>query len=251
MAASGASSAVAMIDGNRLFVGNCGDCRVLLGRSDSRTRSVVARPLSQDHVPLRGDERERIERSPNGAVCSECRVIRGSSSPTQYVCMFTTDHSGDDESDETSATVTLAVPMTRSIGHLEAHSRLGLSAEGEVQSVELQRGTDLFLVLASRSLWWVLNNSEVVDIVARAPNPLASAKQLISAVQASWRGSPVSSITSVCCTVVWFRWMSEVEARGESRKRERKRRLVSTGLEEELRTPVSAASLRRTSAYSG
>ena len=58
----GSTAVVAVIQGSTLTVAHCGDSRAVLVRQGGSER------LTQDHKPVRADEKARIEKLPGGSV---------------------------------------------------------------------------------------------------------------------------------------------------------------------------------------
>jgi hypothetical protein len=172
----------------------------------------------------------RHAKRPHGAAASGSADLPAAASSTSQESVAATSASEED-----SVEVAYALPVTRSIGHLRAHEEVGLLAEPEIGVRRLRQGSDLFVVLGSASLWCVLSNEAVCDIVAASKSPIDAAQRLAQQGRAD---SPSPSVTDgpapggireasqgrITCIVVWFRWMDDSEARRESRQRERKQR---------------------------
>lgn len=103
-------------------------------------------PLSRDHKPARPDERARIERT-NARILSEAQLVPFGDPEKLYVCRAS------------MGTIRYGVLFSRSIGDVDSHTHLGLTANAEVYETRLEKDIDRFLVRSyfrhtfSLSLW--------------------------------------------------------------------------------------------------
>lgn len=156
---SGATCVLAILNGNRLSVSNCGDSRAVLGRRNPNG-SVSAFPLSSDHKPDQPEERKRILACGGHVGCRHVLVQgEGRGGPVSMPvgpCRVWYQNRGE----------TLGLAMSRSLGDSVVH-RCGVSAEPETfeHSVCSQ---DEFLIIATDGVWDVLDNNLACQIVLTA-----------------------------------------------------------------------------------
>ena len=162
---SGATCVLAILNGNRLSVSNCGDSRAVLGRRNSNG-SVSAFPLSSDHKPDQPEERKRILACGGHVGCRHVLVQgEGRGGPVSMPvgpCRVWYQNRGE----------TLGLAMSRSLGDSVVH-RCGVSAEPETfeHSVCSQ---DEFLIIATDGVWDVLDNNFACQIVLNAMTSASS-----------------------------------------------------------------------------
>lgn len=135
---SGSTGITTLMRGPKLFVGNVGDSRAVLGRMTA-DGTIRALDLSSDHKPDRPDELARIEAC--GGRVFEWGVPR--------VWLKDADMPG--------------LAMARSFGDMAAET-VGVFAEPELSEVELT-SADKFAIWASDGVWEFISSQEVVDIV--------------------------------------------------------------------------------------
>ena len=163
---SGATCVLAIINGNRVSVSNCGDSRAVLGHRNSNG-TISAHPLSTDHKPDHPDERKRILASGGHVGCRHVLVQgEGRGGPVSMPvgpCRVWYQNRGE----------TLGLAMSRSLGDSVVH-RCGVSAEPE--TIEHTIGsTDEFLIIATDGVWDVIDNSLACQIVSSAITASATA----------------------------------------------------------------------------
>ena len=156
---SGATCVLAILNGNRLSVSNCGDSRAVLGRRNSNG-TISAFPLSTDHKPDQPDERKRILACGGHVGCRHVLVQGdGRTGPVSMPvgpCRVWYQNRGE----------TLGLAMSRSIGDSVVH-RCGVSSEPETFE-HIVDSTDEFLIIATDGVWDVLDNNLACQIVATA-----------------------------------------------------------------------------------
>jgi len=164
---TGSTAVIAMLHGNpklgsalRLVVGHVGDSRAVLCRAGS------AVPLSEDHRPDRLDEKKRVERA--GGLVLNVRGAWRIAAPTK-------DRAGNKARKEYTG-----VSVTRSLGDLSFKQPAPLLiSEPEVKIVALT-DKDLFLVLATKGVFSVLSNQEVIDLAcSNWDDPEAASKYIV------------------------------------------------------------------------
>lgn len=156
---SGATCVLAVLNGSRLSISNCGDSRAVLGRKDP-DGTIAALPLSKDHKPENPEEHKRITAS-GGQVGSRHVLVKqpdGAAPVSMPVgpCRVWYKNKGD----------TLGLAMSRSLGDYIAH-KYGVSAEPEILQHTVT-SSDEFLILATDGVWDVLDNEEACRIVFSA-----------------------------------------------------------------------------------
>ena len=156
---SGSTAVFSLIACGILYTANVGDSRALLARaaeggsskaSDLDREKLVVMAMSTDQVPQVREERERIE-SAGGVVRRDEDALTGEQGPFR---VWRRDLAGP------------GLAMSRSIGDVAAH-QIGVSALPGVMRYRLTEH-DRLLILATDGVWDMLDNSEVVDISARA-----------------------------------------------------------------------------------
>ncbi|KAG9136767.1 hypothetical protein Leryth_004527 [Lithospermum erythrorhizon] len=120
---AGSTASTAVLLGDRLFVANVGDSRVVACRSGS------AKPLSVDHKPDRSDERERIEQAGGFVIWAGTWRVSG------------------------------VLAVSRAFG--DKLLKPFVVAEPEIQEEEID-GIE-FIIIASDGLWNVISNKDASD----------------------------------------------------------------------------------------
>jgi serine/threonine protein phosphatase PrpC len=156
---SGATCVLAILNGNRLSVSNCGDSRAVLGRRNPNG-CISAFPLSCDHKPDQPEERKRILACGGHVGCRHVLVQGdGRAGPVSMPvgpCRVWYQNRGE----------TLGLAMSRSLGDSVVH-RCGVSAEPE--TFEHTVGNlDEFVIIATDGVWDVLDNNLACQIVLTA-----------------------------------------------------------------------------------
>lgn len=209
--ASGTTCTSAYIQGNerRIFIGNVGDSRAVLGRKG------IAHPLSWDQTPYRGVERKRIRE--NGArilsldqidgiapiILGKNEKIPGTAEHYDYHDLVEGE---DEESDLRIWHKTLTAPgiaFTRSLGDSEAE-KLGVIAEPEMVRLNLEAGDDI-IVLASDGVFEFLTNQSVIDICVQCKDdgPLKACEEVICRSQEYWK-TYESHVDDMTCIVIFI-----------------------------------------------
>ncbi|XP_062021095.1 probable protein phosphatase 2C 11 [Rosa rugosa] len=122
---TGSTASTALLLGDRLFIANVGDSRVVAGRAGS------AIALSNDHKPDRSDERQRIEEAGGFVMWAGTWRVGG------------------------------VLAVSRSFG--DKVLKPFVVADPEIHEEEIN-GVD-FIIIASDRLWNVISNNDVVAIV--------------------------------------------------------------------------------------
>lgn len=139
---SGTTATVCLLRNNiELVVGHVGDSRAVLCREGEALR------LTHDHTPDDHEEAARIKAAGG-------RVSDNSLGVPQ---------------------VNGRLAMTRSIGDVEMKP-FGVTADPYIRSIRIKHGMDAFLLLTTDGLSFVLNDQEMVNVVASCTNPAEAAK---------------------------------------------------------------------------
>ncbi|KAL8779995.1 MAG: hypothetical protein Q9213_006684, partial [Squamulea squamosa] len=125
-----------------LLTAHCGDTRILL----CRTSDGLAVPLTTNHHPSSPSEAARLRR---------------------HAASFVTDSFGEERMS--------GLANTRSFGDMPS-KRMGVSAEPQIQSVQLNPAEYAFMVLISDGVSNEASDQEVVDIVKECKTPEEAAK---------------------------------------------------------------------------
>ncbi|PON31536.1 Protein phosphatase [Trema orientale] len=136
---AGSTASTALLLGDRLFVANVGDSRVVACRAGS------AIPLSNDHKPDRSDERERIEQAGGFIIWAGTWRVGG------------------------------VLAVSRAFG--DKFLKPFVVAEPEIQEEEIE-GVD-FIIIASDGLWNVISNKDAVAIVQDITEAEEACRKLI------------------------------------------------------------------------
>mmetsp|Transcript_13943 Transcript_13943/g.20395 ORF Transcript_13943/g.20395 Transcript_13943/m.20395 type:complete len:357 (+) Transcript_13943:29-1099(+) len=174
---SGSTQVLCIIKENKLYIGNLGDSRAVLGRKGSPLQ------MTRDHKPEL--EAERIRHS--GGV-----VYKLEDGPYRVF----TKYGGQP-----------GLAMSRSIGDALATS-LGVVSTPEFNNRSLEFPKDSFLVVASDGIWDVMTNTEVVQFVAKyRHSALKEAKKPSSGIV-----KPKNAcISQLLCEEARKRWLSCVK----------------------------------------
>ncbi|XP_072979005.1 probable protein phosphatase 2C 11 [Typha angustifolia] len=136
---AGSTASTAILLGDRLFVANVGDSRVVACKSGS------AIPLSVDHKPDRSDERQRIENAGGFILWAGTWRVGG------------------------------VLAVSRAFG--DRLLKPYVVAEPEIQEEDIE-GVE-FLIIASDGLWNVVSNKDAVKLVEGTTDAETSARKLI------------------------------------------------------------------------
>eukprot|EP00736_Rhodelphis_marinus_P010747 Rmarinus@m.13799 len=179
---SGSTAVTALRRGDELYVANVGDSRCVLGRDEGGVLRCT--PLTRDHKPDREDERQRIIRAGGGV--EPVRAFNG-----QYMGPH-----------RVWAKKQLAggLAMSRAIGDTNMHN-YGVTSEPEVVRHRVG-GNDRFIVLGSDGVFDHLSNDQVMEIVARNPDPKKASDVIVQQARKQWQrvngpGGYVDDITAV------------------------------------------------------
>ncbi|KAL8810022.1 MAG: hypothetical protein Q9200_002918 [Gallowayella weberi] len=129
-----------------LIIAHCGDTRILL----SRTSDGVAVPFTTNHHPSAPSEAARLRR---------------------YAASFVTDSFGEERIS--------GLANTRSFGDMPS-KRMGVSAEPQIQTLQLNPAEYAFMVLVSDGVSNEASDQEIVDIVKECRTPEEGAKKVVT-----------------------------------------------------------------------
>ena len=142
---SGAATVSVLVQKNKLYCANLGDCRCILGSHLGDRWEAI--PLSRDHKPDLPDELKRITEM--GGRVAPYRSRKGDPMGPARVWLQTKEVPG--------------LAMSRSFGDKVAAS-VGVSSDPEITERILQP-EDKILVLASDGVWEFLSSQAVLDLV--------------------------------------------------------------------------------------
>ena len=143
---SGSTLVTILIRGNKLWCGNIGDSRAIIGNKDKNERWYPVE-ISYDQKPSRPDEAARIRNA--GGVVRQFQSNSGESYGPLRVWSIQKNVPG--------------LAMTRSIGDI-ASKQNGIISEPEITTRILTKH-DKFLIVATDGIWEFISNQEAVDIV--------------------------------------------------------------------------------------
>jgi serine/threonine protein phosphatase PrpC len=203
---SGTTAVVSVLRGNKLFVANVGDSRIVKGvnaaeqstalssssssssssNSNSKNappRKISAVDLSTDHKP--DDERERQRIVAHGGRVFAMRYDDGIDGPAR-VWLSYADMPG--------------LAMSRSLCDTIG-KEAGVTSNAELHVHELNTKRDCFIVIATDGLWEFMSSQEVCDIVAKhmdARDSRSAINELIKESNRRWQlEEPVIDDTSI------------------------------------------------------
>ncbi|CAI9755700.1 unnamed protein product [Fraxinus pennsylvanica] len=177
---SGTTAVVVVKQGGDLVIANLGDSRAVLGTKTEN--GIKAVQLTTDFKPEVPEEAERIRKC-NG------RVLALKEEPhIQRVWLPQEDSPG--------------LAMSRAFGDflLKYH---GIISIPDISYHHISPN-DQFLVLATDGVWDVLNNDQVISIVASADNEEAAAKAVVDASTAAWKRNFPNSKRDDCTVICLF-----------------------------------------------
>ncbi|XP_008799206.1 probable protein phosphatase 2C 64 [Phoenix dactylifera] len=179
---SGSTAVILFKLGSKLYMGNIGDSRAVLGSKDDSSGSMVAVQLTVDLKPDLPREAERIKRCRGRvfALQDEPEVPR--------VWLPFDDAPG--------------LAMARAFGDF-CLKDYGVISVPEFFHWMLTEGAQ-FVVLASDGVWDVLSNQEVVDIVSSSPTRSSAAKFLVEAAAREWKLKYPTSKMDDCAVVCLY-----------------------------------------------
>ncbi|KAL8679432.1 MAG: hypothetical protein Q9186_004262 [Xanthomendoza sp. 1 TL-2023] len=129
-----------------LITAHCGDTRILV----SRTSDGLAVPLTTNHHPSAPSEAARLRR---------------------HAAAFVTDSFGEERMS--------GLANTRSFGDMPS-KRMGVSAEPQIQTLQLNPAEYAFMVLVSDGVSNEASDQEIVDIVKECKTPEEGANQVVA-----------------------------------------------------------------------
>jgi len=167
---SGCCATVVFMRGRKLWIGNAGDCRAVIGTSEPEVGTVAVQ-LTRDHKVDQPDEQARIERCGGHVLPSDDDL------PAKLYYRADQLQNGP------------GLAISRCLGDLDSLC-IGVSPTPEVTSHEVE-ASDLFLILASDGVWEFIQSEEAVAIVGRFHSAGKSAEEacryLIAKAAVSWR----------------------------------------------------------------
>lgn len=173
---SGTTLIVALIVDGTVVVANVGDSRCIMGEKNSagKSKSGKVYEMSEDHKPEQETERARVLAS-DAILMSEGQLRGGSRKEGKtYICRR---RNGD---------IIYGVLFTRSVGDLDAHIHLGVSAEPEFRSRDIRPEAIQYLVLASDGVWDQMTNEQVLAKVFQIKDPLKASEEVAAISRDCW-----------------------------------------------------------------
>jgi len=194
---SGSTAIFSLVAYGFVYMANVGDSRALLAHvTDEAHTSVhdreklVVVPMSVDQVPNVREERDRVEQS-GGLVRRDEDSLTGEQGPFR---VWRRDLAGP------------GLAMSRSLGDAAAH-QIGVSELPVVMEYRLA-DTDRLLIIATDGVWDMLDNSEVVDISARASgdcqgDPAYAAAQVCQTARRAWEFKE-TRVDDITCMLIFL-----------------------------------------------
>lgn len=169
---SGTTCVAVLFDGKTMHVANVGDSRAIIGVMDNEKHELKTTELTDDHKPQRPDEKARLEKS--SALLLTEREVRGFGDESKiYICR---ERGGD---------IVYGVLFTRSLGDLDAHNHLGVSALPEMTERIISEN-DRYIIIASDGVWDYMTNEEVMAFCTQFSDPLKAAEALVAEASNRW-----------------------------------------------------------------
>mmetsp|Transcript_16358 Transcript_16358/g.27886 ORF Transcript_16358/g.27886 Transcript_16358/m.27886 type:complete len:305 (-) Transcript_16358:57-971(-) len=177
----GCTAVVAIFLGTKLYIANCGDAEILLGRLTDDDK-VEAIELTHKHKPTDPEEKERIK-SQGGMVLA--------------------------------GRVGGALAVARAFGDLEFKTPLKdgdlligklVTAEPYIRCLELIPDKDLFLIIGCDGVWERMGHQDSVSFVykhLKEEGPEAASEMVVN------RAFSLKSQDNISCTLVDFTWISQ------------------------------------------
>ena len=240
---SGCTANAVMVVGGNLLCGNVGDSRSILvsraqrgaapaaggGSANPHLGTVRVAALSKDHKPGRAEERARISRT-DAQIISESMLLPHGDPDKLYVCR------------KVGSSIKYGVLFSRSIGDLDSHTHLGLTAEAEVRTHTLQPDSDQFVVLATDGVWDFMSNKDVARVTARSlaaswqaaraeaqgggrggtptyrlhADAQRAAEDVVASATRKWDRAAMGRQDDITVQVLAFTWMSPAEAEADA-----------------------------------
>ena len=159
-----------------------------------------------DHKPSRPDEKSRIEAAPNSIIHSEVTILRKGDREKLYVCR------------KKGNSIQYAILFTRSVGDQDAHENLGVLADAEVRSIDLDESRDIFFIVASDGVWDHVSNERACAIVRDCGNdPHKGSEAIMERARRGWETGGSGRRDDITVIVGKLDWMSEEQASEEQR----------------------------------
>lgn len=179
---SGTTACVLLLDGTRLVVSNVGDSRAVLATKDENGK-LIAVDLSSDQTPFRDDEVERVKAC--GARVLTLDQMDGLKDPTKKCWTVESECDGDPPRLWVKNGFYPGTAFTRSLGDSLAE-KIGVYAEAEHTTHEIQGQKDAFIILATDGVWEFITSQRAVDIVAKHTSMHEAAQELASESYRLW-----------------------------------------------------------------
>ncbi|CAE7809773.1 unnamed protein product, partial [Symbiodinium sp. KB8] len=213
---SGCTANAVMVVGGNLLCGNVGDSRSILvsraqrgaapaaggGSANPHLGTVRVAALSKDHKPGRAEERARISRT-DAQIISESMLLPHGDPDKLYVCR------------KVGSSIKYGVLFSRSIGDLDSHTHLGLTAEAEVRTHTLQPDSDQFVVLAARAEAQGGGRGGTPSYRLHADAQRA-AEDVVASATRKWDRAAMGRQDDITVQVLAFTWMSPAEAEADA-----------------------------------
>lgn len=179
---SGTTACVMVLDGKRLVVSNVGDSRAVLATKDENGK-LIAVDLSSDQTPFRDDEVERVTAC--GARVLTLDQMDGLKDPTKKCWTVENECDGDPPRLWVKNGFYPGTAFTRSLGDSIAE-KIGVSAEAEHTTHDIQEQKDAFVILATDGVWEFIPSQKAVDMVAKHTSMHEAAQELASESYRLW-----------------------------------------------------------------
>lgn len=184
LAMSGTTATLCVIRDNELTCANVGDSRIMLG---SQREAPIA--LTHDHVPMRPDERERIESA--GGRVEQWSPYAGADLGPPRVYLRSARVPG--------------LAVTRAFGDTVLDGII--SCRPDITRIHVQRQHS-FVVLASDGIWAIMEMDAVNRFVARRRTLPAQlvADALVDHAVECWRVAGEDSVDDISVVLVYLQW---------------------------------------------
>jgi serine/threonine protein phosphatase PrpC len=170
--------------GYKLYIGQLGDSKVLIGRRFKTKKTIQLEQLNNDHTPDNNEEKQRIYQKGGEIRKWTDGLDRVFVKGRVFPCLATTRSLGDD------------------IG-----SFIGIESEPEIVSFDLNEQSDKFLLIGTNAVFAYLEDAEILNVVnfASADKIKETAEILVKKAVNGWKSSE-NTFDDMTLIFAYFPW---------------------------------------------